>query len=45
MDDVYAVPGTTEYRTPALDASLRVPPLTNCGVAGPSAPPTGWPCP
>ena len=35
MDDVYAVPGTTEYRTPALDASLRVPPLTNCGVARP----------
>ncbi len=37
LEEVYAVPGTTAYRTPRLDAQLTEPPLTNCGVSRPAS--------
>ena len=37
LEEVYAVPGTTTYRTPRLDAQLTEPPLTNCGVPRPAS--------
>jgi hypothetical protein len=35
LEAVYPVPGTSEYRTPTLEAAYLVPPLANCGVTRP----------